>query len=267
MTGQNAHNDVNSSVEYKAAHDYVSGHVTSLAKAQDKFCEPAEDKFMTTQNAEDVEGLLWKAWGGVVELAKTTADNTVHRQKLVDFVLGLQQRPKLQKGDEVCKVWDATVWSDLPVFGAQIRECWNAAASDSSVAEEQHQWLNINAFTAALVASAHSNEDKPDFTLFAIWALRQAFEEEKPSKIATEAAAAWLICAAPALSELSKNEKSFDGKLARAGSSYQDKQWTGFNGDRWQIWVSKLSKVDASGFGARGGELIKKARQKVSELE
>lgn len=283
MVGHHAHNDVKSSSSYKAAHDYLSGHVTSLAKAQDKFAGPVEDEFMSTQNAENVEGLLWTAWKSVVQLAKESAHETSKRQKLVDFVLSLQQRPKLEKGDVVCRVWDATVWSDLPVFGAEIRESWNSCkslmnarlphtltllvASDSSSAEEQHQWLNINAFTAALVASAHSHGDKPDFTLFGIWALRSAFEEDKPSKIALEAGAAWLIVASRALFELSKSEKSFDGKLARAGSSSQDKQWTGYNSERWQTWLSKLNAVNASELNGRGQDLVSKAKQKISELQ
>lgn len=127
-----ANSDIKSSSEFHALHGFLAGHASSESHAQEKFCEPVEDKYMQTQDNEAIEELLWTAWQAVIETAKATPHHSEKRQKLVDFVLDIQKRPALAKDGKVCKVWDATVWADLPVFGAQVRENWNSSKHSMS---------------------------------------------------------------------------------------------------------------------------------------
>lgn len=119
-----ASQDIKSSSEYQALHKYLHGHIDASA-AQEKFCEPVENQFMTSQNTDSLEGLLWMAWRAVTGIAAETPFESERRQKLADFIISLESRQTLQKGGAVCKVWDQTVWKDLPVFGAQLRDEWN----------------------------------------------------------------------------------------------------------------------------------------------
>lgn len=91
----------------------------------DAFCRPIEDKFMNTSRSEAVESLLLDAWSAVIAVASATAHSIESRQKLADFVIALEYRPTLMKGDQICVLHGAKVWKDLPIFGLQMREAWN----------------------------------------------------------------------------------------------------------------------------------------------
>lgn len=103
---------------------YLNGRKT-LESALDDFCRPVEDKFMNTSKSESVETLLLDTWTAVIAVASATARTSENRQKLADFMLALQYRPTLMKGDEVCQLHGMKAWKDLPEFGVQMREAWN----------------------------------------------------------------------------------------------------------------------------------------------
>lgn len=126
--------------------------------------------------------------------------------------------------------------------------------------------MNLNAWTASLVSSAHTNAgDKPDFTLYAIWSIRSALEEEKPpSDSALMAAAVWFIFAAPALHELSEKGKVFDGKVAAPGFAFKDREWRGFSKDRWDAWSEKLKAAQE---GEQATVAARLARQAYEALQ
>lgn len=123
MPGTRPGEAVKDSPEYNAVFKYLDGH--SEDEALDALCEPIEDAFMKTQNPEDVEGLLWRAWKSITAIAARTPHDSGDRQKLADLVARLQSRRALESQGTVCNVWDAEVWQDLPVFGAQMRQAWN----------------------------------------------------------------------------------------------------------------------------------------------
>ena len=111
--------------------------------------------------------------------------------------------------------------------------------------EEQRQWIYLNAFLAKL--TAENGPDKQggplDYALYAIWMMRDALEgkdvESVPKyKIAT--AKAWVDHAGPVLQQLSDKQRTYEGQLARPGPGCEDKQWSGFTKDRWEMWTSKL---------------------------
>jgi hypothetical protein len=80
---------------------------------------------------------------------------------------------------------------------------------------------------------------------------------DEVDKTSLEAAAAWFAYAAPTLWALSEQGKEFQGKIAKQGQAIKEKQWRGFNKERWQFWEEKL--------GACGDEvkLVAKAREAV----
>jgi hypothetical protein len=77
--------------------------------------------------------------------------------------------------------------------------------------------------------------------LYAIWTLRSAFEgTDKASPADEDTAKVWLTYAKDIIVRLSREEKTFDGKMARGGDKYKDKDWRGFNTQRLEIWQAAL---------------------------
>ena len=119
--------------QYQLLNAYAANNETANPESTlDAFCEPIENRYYEENtNASDVEDLLWPAWQCLIACAAATPHDSKGQQKLVELVLRVQQRPALEKkkkeeGGEVCHVQDGVVWRDLPVFGWQMREAWNA---------------------------------------------------------------------------------------------------------------------------------------------
>jgi hypothetical protein len=125
MGGIEPDHDIKHSHEYRALTTYLSAKPQPLSTALESFCKPTEETFMSSQSASEVESQLWRVWKTVVATATQTTHDSPGQQKLADFVLELRNRPVLERQGKVCKVWDAVVWKDLPIFGPQMREAWN----------------------------------------------------------------------------------------------------------------------------------------------
>src|SRR5579863_5171665 len=134
-----------------------------------EFTEPIDRAFLRCGSGQvDIEGMLWPAWKAVISAADTPDDAA--RSRLVELLSAIRDRGILMRpdGDE-CVVWDMRAHVDLPVFGAQMRETWNYPPPAVSA----QSWANLNAFAAQLTLAGI------DFSLQAIWALRDALEEER----------------------------------------------------------------------------------------
>ena len=125
MGGIEPDHEVKHSHEYRALTTYLSNKPQALNNAQESFCKPTEEIFMSSQSASEVESQLWRVWKAVVATATQTPHDSPAQQKLADFVLELRNRPTLERQGKVCKVWEAVVWKDLPILGPQMREAWN----------------------------------------------------------------------------------------------------------------------------------------------
>lgn len=84
-------------------------------------------------------------------------------------------------------------------------------------------------------------EDDPfDFKLFALWALRDAFETTHPEgsnpTTAIRLAAKWIGHAGDAIRVASVQGRSFPERMGFPGDKYADRGWTGFNEERRAIW-------------------------------
>ena len=107
--------------------------------------------------------------------------------------------------------------------------------------------VNINAFFARVTAAGID-----DFTLYAIWTLREALEDPAASDIAKQtsprllkAASVWFVYASDILSKETKEGKQFDGKMAKPGVSLKDgPEWRGFCQERWNTWKERLSSLN-----------------------
>jgi hypothetical protein len=143
---------------------------------------------------------------------------------------------------------------DLPVFGAEMRETWN----DGPPIVSPGTWANLNAFAAQLTAGGI------DFSLYGIWALRDALEQDghEVSQV-LPAAVQWLRCAGPELASL-----TLEGADSSEGAAWLGPLCTqagltdlGFTTRRWNFWKSRLE-----GIAAAGGESADTAREGLSYL-
>ncbi|KFY21738.1 hypothetical protein V493_07159 [Pseudogymnoascus sp. VKM F-4281 (FW-2241)] len=202
---------------------------------------PAEQKFSTGSPESDIEGGLRPVWGSIVDVAADTEHQS--QGPLVAVVRAVQQQDFAKDGASEVTVWGekVKVWSDLPLFGATVRDAWNRAPSTGSADDfSASQWRNINAFLARLTSLSPSTPAF-DFSMFGLWTLRSAFEgTNEPSPADVDAANVWFEYAEDVLTKLSKEGKSFPAKVGAGGGSYADKEWTGFNPQRLEVWQAAL---------------------------
>ena len=111
---------------------------------------------------------------------------------------------------------------------------------------------NQNAFLAQLTALASLDDPKDpfDYSLYALWTLRTALEDTPPKDApagrvaaAVRLAEIWIQFAGDALKKLSAKKLPFEGNMGNPGDKYADRDWKGFNEDRWAVWMEGLEKV------------------------
>lgn len=95
----------------------TSSLVTQLTSA-------VNEAINSNKSADDVEGLLWRLWNAVIATASRTEPES--QEKLTQLLSAISQQEDLKdkEGKDVT-VWEKRVWSDLPVFGAAVREIFN----------------------------------------------------------------------------------------------------------------------------------------------
>lgn len=101
------------------------------------------------------------------------------------------------------------------------------------------QWTNLNGFVARLTSLSPSIPIF-DYSIYAIWSLRAAFEGTETSAAHIDAGKVWFRYAQEVIEKMSREKKSFEGRLAAPGSKYKDKEWIGFGPERLHIWQAAL---------------------------
>lgn len=228
-----------------------------------------------TGRMEQVDDVLWESWNRIFDLAEETPPGK--QDRLVEFLLRLKgHQDKDEKGE--ARVYDTEngkLWGDLPKFGWEARDRWNFGmdhcpstlyiihtqlTKDADVREprmKQEDLTRISNKTAFLARlTALSKEKDPfDFSLYALWALREAFEEECPSGYNAEPAirnaAVWIEYAGRTLWKLAVENREFRDRLAVPGKKFADKPWRGFTEERWNVWRAGFEDV---GQKAEAGE-------------
>ncbi|KAG3196232.1 hypothetical protein PC129_g24728, partial [Phytophthora cactorum] len=206
----------------------------SAQEAAQNLPAPARDAFEKAGDLEKVEQELNRLWSAVLDAAAETTHG--QQDELVDIVRVSHQMPQPVYQGKKFEIWgEEQKWDLLPLFGAQARERLDTAQEKPGAA-----LVNVHAFFARLTAAGIN-----DLSLFAIWVLREALEDPEKDQIANatsaqllESASVWLIYAAEALAQKSKDTKQFDGKMAKPGSSlstFKDTSgWLGFCQERWE---------------------------------
>ncbi|KAI4837591.1 hypothetical protein E4T44_08269 [Aureobasidium sp. EXF-8845] len=240
-------------------HNILSTYLANPEKT-DATLERLQERVSSALPDNDkLEGHLRKSWNSILHLASQQPHSSNQQDSLVKLLQALiTQTPPLKdtNGKEV-EVDGSKVWSGLPLFGQQARECWNFPDDKEVDIKTRDTWINVNAFVARLTAAAvndHGGErqyyNALDFSLYGVWSLRSALEEDLsnlPAKITADAsigaAAVWILYAGPTLKGLSDSDKTYSGKVARPGFKCKDQEWRGYTKDRWQMWTKELAQV------------------------
>jgi hypothetical protein len=247
MTGP-VNNDDQRLARFRALVDrYLhSEDVMSPAAGAAEFTKPVDRAFLQGAAGEaPVEEMLWAAWEAVISAADTPDAGT--RSRLVELVGAARDRGILARPDgQECVVWNLRAHVDLPVFDARMRETWNF----SPPAVSAGTWANLNAFAAQLTMAG------VDFSLYAIWALREALEEDSPELAPVlPAAVEWLRHAGPVLASLAVQSAADAHGRDQAGRLCREAGLAdrGFSVGRWNFWRRRLEVISA----ARGDTAVK----------
>ncbi|KAH6847181.1 hypothetical protein B0I37DRAFT_374428 [Chaetomium sp. MPI-CAGE-AT-0009] len=198
-------------------------------------------------SASSIGDFVWAAYCAVLgAVDRTPAER---QAPLLEFVARLRKttvtgadgKPLVHEGGEL--------WTDLPTFGWVVRDRWNFDPSDpAATAQQRAKWENLTAFVAQLTARSESADNPLDFSLFGLWAMRDAFEADGGvgSEAAVRLAALWVRFAGARLRKLSADGHELSAKLGVSRGKYADRGWKGFNEERWKAWGEELKVAQAS---------------------
>ncbi|GAB0496136.1 hypothetical protein MMPV_007446 [Pyropia vietnamensis] len=162
-----------------------------------------------------LEGPLWTLWGAIHTAAMDTP--AARQGALVDllFCIAALPPPSCAISGAAITVWDAPLWSGLPIWVADVRETFNFDPSDPEDATPWAvvAWPRFNAFLARVVQRAAASADGAvvdgqgqevlsSVALQGLWALREGLEDvptaagEVAMPVTLHAAAVWMVYAA-----------------------------------------------------------------------
>ncbi|KAK4192356.1 hypothetical protein QBC35DRAFT_447670 [Podospora australis] len=251
-------------------------------------------KLAETQDPEDTDPDGRKldnyTYGVVSTLVGVIMETPPERQKnLVEFVLKLQQIECHDKNGRILETEGGNVWTDLPTFSWTIRDCYNfdfehllndpdplGALNKSEV----QQARNLAAFLAQTTQIEHNSKGGGlDYSLYALWDLRFAFEEreikkdtlnEKAFATATMLQASeWMLGCPEVLRDLSRKGVDQPERCGVAGDQYISsigREWRGFNEERWQLWKDGFQDAQSWVVGEGSQEKIKRVLEKIANL-
>ncbi|KAK0716627.1 hypothetical protein B0T21DRAFT_415342 [Apiosordaria backusii] len=269
----------------------------TVTTAVQKFTDLAKQQHEQNKSKDEIlEGFLWSAWHAVFDAAgKTPVDQ---QEGLVQFMLELKKhdvtaKTKDSEGKEVEVVLDSghgsKLWKDLPLFGWEARERWNFIDFDSSPSNEervqQYGWVGFLARLTGLVTKDIKEtlaEDTPgDFSTYALWSLRDSFEAGKftaadgslekgadaeLASLCVKQASLWIIFAGEYLWRLSKEGRDLPRRLGISDQRFVDREWKGFNQERWAVWKKGFEKAQGWVVGDEAKERVKAAVEVMVKL-
>jgi len=110
-----------------------------------------------------------------------------------------------------------------------------------------------------------TDNDSNDISLYALWALRDTFEEKGPiASSAVRLAAPWVLNVAKYLWRHTENETEAPDRCGVPGEKYAEKEWTGFNKERWAVWrdgfvaaQAEVKEEEVKTMAGRAAEIMK----------
>ncbi|KAI1453379.1 hypothetical protein F4805DRAFT_461798 [Annulohypoxylon moriforme] len=185
----------------------------------------------------------------VIDIASRTP--IPQQLKLVEFLIQLQQTTFLNLDTSTPLECDGQkLYTDLPRIGMSFREEWNFDPQNANATpEEKTSWENKSAFLAQVTALSPVDDpseikSRLNFSIFALWAMREAFEKASapstPTDTALRAACLWIIYAGDTLLRNVENELVLQDNIGLPGNCYKRKGWRGFNSERLEVWKNGL---------------------------
>ncbi|RDW73659.1 hypothetical protein BP5796_07101 [Coleophoma crateriformis] len=229
-----------------------------------EFMKPVEETIKNQDAVEQaLESALWAAWGDVILVASETRHE--EQGHLVEFVkqVSMREGPQQSNGASA-QLWGQPVeWKRLTMLGPTLRAFWNM---NPETQEDALKWKNLNAFVAHLTVLSSAPGDAFDFSLYGIWALRNALESHSsPNQtLSVQTAGLWMLYASDVLEERSRRGQMFEGKSAKQGDlkELDGKEWRGLCWDRWEFWVKRFKDLEERSEGSVR-ELVKEAASKM----
>ncbi|SPN99074.1 uncharacterized protein DNG_02113 [Cephalotrichum gorgonifer] len=202
-----------------------------------------------TSHLDEVNDILWESWNRIFDIAEQTTPEK--QDGLYEFLVSLKDIKEKSEGDGV-KIYEAEggkLWEDMPAFPWVARDLWNFDVREPDMtAEDLARIDNKSAFLARLTATS-TPDDPFDFSLYALWALRCAFEEDCPPGHCNDAAirnaAVWIKYSGKALRKFVVENREFEGRVAIPGPKFSDKSWKGFTQERWNVWKAGFQEAAA----------------------
>ncbi|SMD25225.1 DUF3632 domain-containing protein [Lentzea albidocapillata] len=250
--------DGNKLLDYETAFPYYTALVREylsvdqelpLERAVTKFVGPIRSAFVDHRRPaeDDVEGILWQAARAVLQAACAPRDSPAALDRVHGRLAFLMKAVKDQgdlvrePGQEQCRLWGWAVFTDLPVFSAEMREEFDRAAFAPDAAV---RFPLYNAFAARLTAIG------VDFALYAIWTIRDCLEEESPGLETLPAAVPWFVHCSGLLHSLARRSGAlldYSAPKADLGALAVQHGLTigGFTIERWEFWRSRLEEIAA----------------------
>ncbi|KAM0252878.1 hypothetical protein ACHAQJ_007508 [Trichoderma viride] len=241
--------------------------IGSTASRTDDANEAVADGIDKMCPQDEPEGFLWTLWTLLIEIAKRIPLDDARAQSLVEITRNLKAKQSAS-----IEIWTSPhkLWTDMPLFGAVMREAWNAAPEFNNSPDQATkiaQWISLNSFAARLLGSSVQS-----WTNFALWELRDRLEEPLPSEQARDThlttASEWITHAGKVLYDEARKGAQLDeekvqslrpGSLLEGGSS-------GFSEARWNFWKKKLEELSV-GASAEAKKRTDKALEVMKSLE
>ncbi|PQE20097.1 ras GTPase activating protein [Rutstroemia sp. NJR-2017a BBW] len=249
------------------AHSALTSNVIADAKNE----IVANGKTSSASESGLLKNHPYSTWCALFVLVARTPPT--QQSRLVEFILRLQKIEVVDRDanqSDVLKSDDMECWRQLPGFGWEARNMfvrkltfYKDVSSPTLTESEKTSYENQNAFLAQLLATSNVNTRPDEFetldaSLFALWVLRDAFENEgnKSNDLAIRSACWWLVFAAENLWFNVVNKRNMPDGPVVGGDLYEKKGWVGFNRERWEIWREGLRNADR---GRETGKLVKDA--------
>lgn len=194
-----------------------------------------------------------------------------HQDKLVDIVVCFSKLPD-EKADqgEPLRIDDEKVWKDLPYLDFLFRYELNGP-----MVRWDQVWIsyvtNMNRFMALLMAT---QEPVFDYSIFALWALREALEgvpkslerDLDPPGAHIPAAAVWIEILGVEIHDWDEEWESGPciGARGKGGPLWKGKH--GFCKERWELWRRRFGELANGTEGDEFGEEVRTTAREAEQM-
>ncbi|KZL71230.1 hypothetical protein CT0861_04824, partial [Colletotrichum tofieldiae] len=258
---------VNSAIAALPAYKTLDAFVKSGSTDEKALGDTVQEfKNLAKKSESEIEDFLWDTYNAIFAVAGQTSPEK--QGPLVEFLQRLRETTVTASDGQPLKLSNQVVWKELPTFGWVARDLWNFDVLDASASkEEKASWDNLSAFAAQLTARADLNDpqDPFDFSLYGLWTLRTAFEDEHPADADVAAAVRqaylWINYSGDTLRKLSTKNRNFEGNSGNAGGNFGGREWKGLNEERWAAWTEAFASAEAS----LGDDEVKRLAGKAAE--